>query len=183
MNSAYPCTDCVLHETSPVVCVSPHSPTDNPLFAVVADAPDDHPQLLWDELKEQGLYKSQAHVTTTVKCIPPEGYRLKQKEIKACSTYLAAELYWLRWETECRTILAVGTTAFKSLGGEGNITQVQGVAYEYEGFHIVPILHPRVAIRSPQRMDEFRRAIRNFKSLVTGKNDNVESEVHFVALR
>lgn len=191
MTSAYPCTDCVLHDTAPVVCVAPHSPHDDPLFAIVGEAPDtegpiqgQRSKLLWDEMKEHGLYPPQAHLTTVVKCAPPDGYKIKQREVNTCSMYLNAELYWLKWETSCRLILAVGTTAFKALGGNGNITQVQGVAYEYEGFTVVPVLHPSGAARSPRRLDEFRRAIGGFARLVKGTSENFESEVALVnALR
>ena len=189
MTSAYPCTDCVLHDTAPVVCVAPHSPHDDPLFAIVGEAPDtDGPiqgqrsKLLWDEMKEHGLYPSQAHLTTWSSVPLPMGTRL------ATRSYVLhvsnAELYWLKWETSCRLILAVGTTAFKALGGNGNITQVQGVAYEYEGFTVVPVLHPYGAARSPRRLDEFRRAIGGFARLVKGTSENFESEVALVnALR
>lgn len=186
-SSAYPCTDCVLHETAPTVCIAPHSPSDDPLFAVIGEAPDrEDPingpslRLLWDELKEYGLHPSQAHVSTVVKCAPPEGYKIKQREVKACSLYLMAELAWLKSETNCKAVLAVGTAAFKALGGTGNITQAQGMAYEYEGFTIVPVLHPYGAIRSPRRMEEFRRAVHRFASLVTGKVEHTESEVALV---
>lgn len=180
MPSACACTDCVLHETAITVCMAPDTPNDKPTFAVVGEAPgaeEDRQglpfvgpsgQLLWDELARHGLTRESAHVTNVVKCRPPDNRTPKQGEIKRCLPYLQAELEYLR-DMGCKYILALGATAYKALGGQGSITEHAGTPYEWQGFTIVPSLHPAAALRSPQQMARFKQAVGRFAQVVRGK--------------
>lgn len=179
MSSAYPCTLCPLHATAMMVCMSPTSP-DKPLFAVCGEAPgaeEDQQgrpfvglsgQLLWDELGKHNLSREQAHVTNVVKCRPPDNRKPKQSEIAKCFPYLEAELDFLR-DKGCRYILALGATAYKALGGTGNITDHVSSTYEWNGFIVYPCLHPAFVLRSPQQMERFKEAIAGFAQVVRGK--------------
>jgi len=69
----------------------------------------------------------------------------------------------------CKYILALGATAYKALGGQGSITDHAGTPYEWQGFTIVPSLHPAAALRSPQQMTRFKQAVGRFAQVVRGK--------------
>lgn len=182
-----PCDLCELHKTCLTVLMSPLCP-DRPRFAIYGEAPgaeedkEGEPfvgasgRLLWDSLKDHGLSREEAFVSNVVKCRPPNNRTPKAKEIKACSIYLDAELEWLKYETDCRVILALGSTAFKALGGQGSITQAQGIPYEYEGMTVVPVLHPSAALRSPRFMEQFRVGIAAFARAVLGEGQEHETE-------
>ena len=96
--SAYPCTDCSLHENAITTCMEPDTPAEGaPLFAVVGEAPgaeEDEQglpfvgpsgQLLWKELEQHGLTRDQAHITNVVKCRPPYNRTPRASEVRTCS--------------------------------------------------------------------------------------------------
>lgn len=176
------CRACGLWEGARTVCMAAAGP-DSPLYAVVGEAPGAEEdktgepfvgaagKLLWGELERHGLYRKDAFVTNAVKCRPPENRTPKVSELKACSPYLSAELRYLRGETDVKYILALGATAYHALGGTGGVTEVSGVPYTYEGFQVVPCLHPAAALRSPQNKQAFERGIASFARLVLGGDD------------
>lgn len=174
------CRECGLWATAQTICMAAHSP-DAPLFAVIGEAPGEHEdeagepfvgaagQLLWRELEQHGLYRRHAFVTNVVKCRPPENRTPKQSEVKACKPYLDAELRYLKNETKVKYILALGSVAYKALGGKDRVSDVVGVPYQYEGFTVVPCVHPAAALRSPQWMQAFVTGIASFARAVKGE--------------
>lgn len=185
------CDRCELHKTCATVLMPPSCP-ENPRFAVVGEAPGAEEdtqgepfvgssgRLLWQTLADHGLSRAEAFVSNVVKCRPPENRTPKAREINACSIYLEAELEWLRYETDCRVILALGSTAFKALGGQGSITQAQGIPHEYEEMTVVPVLHPSAALRSPRMMEQFRLGIATFVRAVRGEAQQHTTEAVLV---
>lgn len=153
-----------------------------PKFAVVGEAPGEAEDeqgipfigqsgtLLWDELGRHSIKRQDAFVTNIVKCRPPNNRDPKVKEINACRPYLEAEFEWLR-EIGCKTVLVLGAKAYKALGGTGNITQAQGVSYEYEGFTVFPCIHPSAALRSQRSMEDFQHTISRFVRLLNGEEE------------
>lgn len=192
MASAHPCDLCDLSISALTVCMAPTTPSD-PKFAVFGEAPGAHEdeagepfvgpsgRMLWGALKEHGLLRDDAFVSNVVKCRPPENRDPKVKELNACRLFLEAELDWLRYETKCKAILAVGSKAYKALGGAENITAANGVAFKYRGLTIVPTVHPSAVMHSPRFREAFNQGVYSFARVVNGESVSVpESEVILV---
>ena len=192
MPSAYPCDLCELSSSCLTVCMAPTTPS-RPRFAVIGEAPgadEDREgvpfvgasgRVLWDELGQHELSRKEAFVTNVVKCRPPNNRDPKKKEIQACRDWLEAELDWLRHETACRVILAVGRFAYEALGGKNRISAANGIAYEYDGFTVIPTVHPASVLYSPANREMFRAAIAAFaRAVKQGGVSPPTSEVRLV---
>lgn len=183
--SAFPCALCDLHATATTVCMGATSPA-KPTFAIYAEAPgreEDEQgmpligpsgRLLWAELERHCLYRDDAFVSNVVRCRPPDNRTPKVSELNECHPFTLAELEWLK-EQGCKTILALGAKAYKQLGGTGSITEYQGMPYQWEGFTIVPCLHPAAVLRSPQAKEGFKESIAAFARVLRGKAPRLPS--------
>lgn len=195
MYGAEDCDRCPLHETCQTVGMPPSLPSaGTPLFAVFGEAPGAEEdaqgkpfvgpsgRLLWEMLEVHGVYRSQAFVSNVVKCRPPQNRTPKVSELKRCAIWLGAELDWLRDEG-CRYILALGAKAYNQLGGTGRITEQNGIAYEWQGFVVLPCVHPSAALRSPQAREQFKEGVAAFARLVKGGGPPKPPGTRTVAVR
>ncbi|MGZ5199802.1 MAG: UdgX family uracil-DNA binding protein [Telluria sp.] len=103
---------------------------------------------------EAGVDRSKIYVTNAVKHFKwePRGKRRMhktpaQREIEACSYWLDKEMAAVRPQV----IVALGTTALKSLLGTSHVTLKDNIgrALRHEGRWIVTIYHPSFVLRVP----------------------------------
>jgi DNA polymerase len=118
---------------------------------------------------EAGVDRSTLYVTNAVKHFKwePRGKRRMhktpaQREIEACSYWLDKELAQIK----PRVIVALGTTALKSILGTSHVTlkDTIGQALRHEGRWVVTIYHPSYVLRVPD--DAAKKAA--FKVMVDG---------------
>jgi DNA polymerase len=72
-------------------------------------------QLLRDALEANGIRPEDVYITNAVKCRPPKNRKPKPDELKACSSWLRAEIH----EVKPERIICLGDTAAKALFGAG----------------------------------------------------------------
>jgi DNA polymerase len=114
-------------------------------------------------LEEAGIVKADVYITNVVKHFrwkQSGKKRLHQKpstrHIQACRPWLEAELALV----EPAVIVTLGASASQAiLGGEVRVTQDRGEIFEWEGYLVIPTLHPSAALRAPEAED--RRRIRH----------------------
>src|SRR5690606_19111962 len=92
----------------------------------------------------------------------------QQGEIKRCLPDLQAELEYLR-DMGCKNSLALGATAYKALGGQASITHHARRPHAWQGFTIVPSIHPAAYALSPHQCTRFKLTVGRFAQVVRGK--------------
>jgi DNA polymerase len=125
---------------------------------------------LLDRVCEQaGVERRTLYVTNAVKHFKwePRGKRRMhktpaQREVEACSYWLEKELA----QVKPRVVVAMGTTALKSVLGTGHVTlkDTLGQALRHEGRWVVTIYHPSYVLRVPD--DAAKKAA--FATMVEG---------------
>lgn len=119
--------------------------------------------LLDEALDDAGIEKGDVYITNVVKHFRwKQGAgkkRLHQKpatrHINACRPWLEAELDLV----DPAVVVTLGASASQAiLGKDIRVSQDRGEVFEWEGYLVIPTLHPSAALRAPE--DEDRRRIR-----------------------
>lgn len=129
-------------------------------------------------LKDAGIDLSRVYFTNAIKCAPPQGYKVKVSEIKACSIYLEQEIK----KVKPRHILTMGATALKATIGKGAITQVHGNTQEIKGITYMPVFAPGIAFRDPRRLEQLKADLHRFAKVASGKSIEVP-ELHPIIVK
>jgi len=112
-------------------------------------------ELLGKIFKSVGINReTDAYITNTVKCRPPEDRSPLPTEIDACKPYLLRQIQLVK----PKVLILLGTPALKSILEEKMpITQVRGqwyttkVEYMEEDLYIMPLFHPSYLRRHQNR--------------------------------
>ena len=118
--------------------------------------------LLWGDLKREGVSRSDVHVTSVCRCFPGENIKISNQNIEACKPYLLKELKRI----DCKLILALGNTAVKALTGRtGGITSLSGTTEwnkELQSY-IAWCVHPASVLHNPRvNTQYFAKGVKNF---------------------
>lgn len=121
-------------------------------------------RLLDQALEEAGIDKDEVYITNVVKHFRWKlgaggKKRLHQKpatrHINACRPWLEAELDLV----DPAVVVTLGASASQAiLGRDIRVSEDHGEVFEWEGFRVIPTLHPSAALRAPEAED--RRRIR-----------------------
>jgi DNA polymerase len=105
-------------------------------------------KLLDRALCEAGRERSQAFITSVVKCRPPKNRRPNKREMITCLPYLRQQIELV----SPRIICLMGNVASSALLGKQGITALRGQVFE--GRYLVTY-HPAAVLRNPNRWEEF----------------------------
>ena len=88
----------------------------------------------------------EVYLTNIIKCRPPENRLPKPEEIQACLAYLNKEIQTVN----PKVIILLGAVATKALlPNMGNIVQMRGKWFDYNGIPAIPTFHPNYLIKHP----------------------------------
>ncbi|MGH8946779.1 MAG: UdgX family uracil-DNA binding protein [Acidimicrobiia bacterium] len=119
--------------------------------------------VLANALKEAAIEKADVYITNVVKHFRWKfgagKKRLHQKpatrHVQACRPWLEAELALV----DPAVVVTLGASASQAiLGNDIRVTEDRGEIFEWEGYLVIPTLHPSAALRAPEAED--RRRIR-----------------------
>jgi len=159
------CTKCVLSETRTQVVVG-SGPTRCNLM-IIGEGPGEQEdlngvpfigragQLLTKILESAGIQRdTQAYITNTVKCRPPENRTPLTAEIEACKPYLIRQIQLV----QPRVLVLLGAPSLKTILEEMTpISKVRGqwyqakVDYMTDPLYIMPMFHPSFLLRHAAR--------------------------------
>lgn len=103
------------------------------------------------------------YYTNLIKC-KPELTKIKQSHIKQCIQYLRLEIA----DRDPKLIIALGATVTKALIKKSKITELHGQVLGFEGYPVMPILHPNMAIRDPGVLPRIQADITRAKQFIKG---------------
>lgn len=171
------CTLCPLNEAASHVCIMGEG-YDMADIMVVLDAPGFNEDragapiagksqtFLNSLLKDAGINPKKVYFTNAVKCGPPQGYKLKVSEMKACNPYLQDEIR----RVNPTYILLMGANAHKAVVGKGAITQVHGQVVEHEGRQYMSVFSPGIAHRDPGKLALLQQDLARFGKMTKGQS-------------
>jgi uracil-DNA glycosylase family 4 len=159
------CTKCVLSETRTQVVVGSGPVPCN--FMIIGEGPGEQEdlhglpfigkagQLLTKILESAGIQRdTQAYITNTVKCRPPQNRTPLAEEISACKPYLIRQIQLV----QPRVLVLLGSPSLKTILEELTpISKVRGqwyqaqVDYMADPLYIMPMFHPSFLLRNASR--------------------------------
>jgi len=178
------CDDCVLGETAQCVCLIGRGPVPCEVM-VIGEAPGKREdeiekpfsgsagKILDQAFSSMGVTRDEVYITNVVKCRPPENRDPTNKEIKACSRYLQAEIELVK----PKYVLLLGRFALMSFLGRGHssITKERGKIQKLNGMTVIATLHPASLLYNPKNLILVEMDITKFFRLVQGTPDPVVS--------
>lgn len=106
-------------------------------------------RLLDQILEAAGMPRETVYISNVVKCRPPNNRAPQGDEIKACWSYLEAEIHYV----QPKVIVTLGNIPTKKLLDTGaGITKVRGQFFDYrDGVQVFPMFHPSYLLRNPSK--------------------------------
>lgn len=181
------CELCPLHESAQSVCLMGDGPVPSTVM-VVGEAPGFREdeiskpfagkagQYLDHVLAEVGVPRESVYISNAVKCRPPENRTPSKSEIKACNGYLQSELKVVQPEH----ILVLGNVALEAVLGQKGIMRVRGTVKDWNGYKVLPTLHPAAILRNPGWEPLFKSDLQLLARSVAGTNELPETKVWVV---
>lgn len=123
-------------------------------------------KLLDRALDDAGIKRSQAFITSVVKCRPPKNRRPNKREMQTCLPYLRQQIQLVNPKVIC----LMGNVASSALLGKQGITALRGQVFE--GRYLVTY-HPAAVLRNPNRWEEFVSDLKIAKDFRPGKPDKL----------
>ena len=103
-------------------------------------------QLLNKMITAMNFSLDEVYLTNIIKCRPPENRLPKNEEITACLAYLNKEIE----SVKPQVIILLGAVATKALlPNMGNIVQMRGKWFDYNGIPAIPTFHPNYLLQHP----------------------------------
>jgi DNA polymerase len=103
-------------------------------------------QLLDKIIEAMGLRREQVFIANVVKCRPPENRMPLSDETATCSPILAKQIETVK----PKVIVALGSSALRYFAGpQAAITRMRGHFIEWQGYQVMPTLHPAYLLRNP----------------------------------
>jgi DNA polymerase len=103
-------------------------------------------ELLNKMIQAMNFSLDEVYLTNIIKCRPPENRLPKNEEISACLSYLNKEIETVKPQV----IILLGAVATKALlPNMGNIVQMRGKWYNYNGIPAIPTFHPNYLLKHP----------------------------------
>lgn len=103
-------------------------------------------QLLNKIIEAMGMRRDQVFIANVVKCRPPENRTPLPDETATCSPILAKQIETVK----PKVIVALGSSALRHFAGpQAGITRMRGRFIEWQGYPVMPTLHPAYLLRNP----------------------------------
>ncbi len=102
-------------------------------------------KFLEELLQNAGLKRDQVFITNVVKCRPPGNRDPQDDELKACNSYLEAQIQLINPSI----IVTLGRFSMAKFFGNVKISQIHGQAKVVNGRLIVAMFHPAAALHQP----------------------------------
>ena len=123
--------------------------------------------LLTELLDGIGMRREDVFITNVLLCRPPGNRDPQPEEIESCRPYLERKLELIR----PRVIGTLGNFATKLLtGSRMGITKVRGAPQQHVlggvTVHLLPLLHPAAALRTPSLVDTLRTDFELLRELI-----------------
>ncbi|MFB6356803.1 MAG: uracil-DNA glycosylase family protein [bacterium] len=98
-----------------------------------------------------GLDEDDIYITNTVKCRPPGNRNPEQEELDACRSYLDEQVDLIDPEV----VLTLGNFALRyCLGQDRSIMASRGEVYDWNGYTLIPTVHPAYVLRNSNESDK-----------------------------
>jgi len=108
-------------------------------------------KLLTDIITAMGLRREDIYIANILKCRPPENRNPLPGEISKCSSYLSAQIRFVRPKVIC----ALGKFASQTLlDTDTPISCLRGKFHDYCGVKLMPTYHPAYLLRNPSSKKE-----------------------------
>ena len=172
------CELCELHMHTDRVCVMGRGSSEAKIM-ILGEAPGGNEertgkvfsgaagQVLDRALEQAGISQQEVYISNVVKCRPPDNRAPELVEIKACATYLEAEIE----ELDPDYILLLGNHALKAVAKRSGITKHRGIRLDVRGHGrrtIMAAFHPAYALRNPGIHPTFIEDVRRFARAING---------------
>jgi DNA polymerase len=176
-NEASKCVKCPLSETRNTVVFGAGSADADLMFVGEAPGAEEDRQglpfvgraggLLTELLGEIDLKREDVFIANVLKCRPPGNRDPQPEEISSCRPYLMSQVDLI----EPRVICTLGNFATKLLSGNPTgITKVRGTPQQHliggRAVHLMPLLHPAAALRTPAMADTLREDFAKLPALL-----------------
>jgi uracil-DNA glycosylase family 4 len=115
-------------------------------------------RLLTLALAEAGIDRSQAFITSVIKCRPPKNRKPKNGEVKACLPYLEDQMELVK----PRAVGLMGNVATNAILGMDGVTNHHGQLFQ--GRYLVTF-HPAAVLRNKNLMEIFIGDLRLLEAL------------------
>lgn len=103
-------------------------------------------QLLDKIIEAMKIRRDQVFIANVVKCRPPENRAPLNDETATCSPILAKQIETVK----PKVIVALGSSALRYFAGpQASITRMRGQFMEWQGYQVMPTLHPAYLLRNP----------------------------------
>ena len=170
------CKDCGLHEYANTNCLRGVGPSPCHVM-VIGEAPgyqedqEGRPfvgkagKLLRELMTYGGIDIDSIYVTNAVKCRPLDNRAPSQKEIKACSKHLKAEIH----KVKPKHIIVLGASSLKALLNKSGISKMRGQTIDKDGISYHLTLHPAGLFRQPQQEPYVRADFARFGKIIRGE--------------
>lgn len=138
-------------------------------------------KLLRKMLDESGVDPStlKISITNATACHPPQGEKVTSHMISHCRGDLLQEVDQAR----PKVILALGASAMLALTGEQvKITKEAGKVLTWNGYTLVPSLHPAAVLRRAGDIDKLRQAVKTAAMLAAGQEIQTPGKVKYHVL-
>jgi uracil-DNA glycosylase family 4 len=127
-------------------------------------------------LSEAGLSRDDLYITNTVRCRPPDNRTPTKAEIKACSTYMLAEIEAVNPEH----ILLLGNVSLQGLLGTSGVMAKRGTVQNRDGRNYFITIHPAAVLRNPSLESQFRSDLQAFARLSQGNARRPETHTKLI---
>ena len=114
-------------------------------------------------LDDAGISRDSVYITNIVKCRPPDNRIPTDDERQKCSSYLEAEISFIRPKIIC----IMGNTAFKSLLGGSNITKHRGTVIQKNQQNYFVTIHPAATIYNQELFPVLKQDIKNLVKILS----------------
>jgi DNA polymerase len=115
-------------------------------------------RLLTLALAEAGIDRSEAFITSVIKCRPPENRKPRKGEVKACLPYLVAQMELLK----PRAVGLMGNVATNAILGIDGVSSLHGQLHQDR---FVVTFHPAAVLRNKNLMEVFVGDLRRLMEL------------------
>ena len=109
-------------------------------------------QLLTKIIEAMGLTRGDVYINNIVMCRPPANRVPEPDEVASCKPFLMRRIAAIN----PKIIVCLGATAVKNLLGRDDvqITKIRGKIIDWNGYKLMPTLHPAYLLRNPPAKKE-----------------------------
>ncbi len=109
-------------------------------------------QLLTKIIEAMGLTRQDVYINNIVMCRPPDNRVPESDEVAKCMPFLMRRIHAIK----PKIIVCLGATAVKTLLGRDDIqiTKIRGTIMDWNGYKVMPTLHPAYLLRNPPAKKE-----------------------------